>query len=59
MDTNEPDTRGVEPISDGVFMVGDTYEAWCPCGWSGIDVETVESAGHLLDLHRGDEHFDD
>ena len=35
------------------------YEAFCQlCDWHILGVETLESAGHLGDLHVGDEHFD-
>lgn len=36
-----------------------TYQAICDCGWEMYDIETIETAGHLLDLHRGEEHFDE
>lgn len=31
----------------------------CLCEWFELDVETLETAGHLGDLHYGDEHFDE
>jgi hypothetical protein len=36
-----------------------TYDVLCRnCDWQVFNVETLETAGHLGDLHVGDEHFD-
>lgn len=45
----------------GVFMnPGGDYRSVCGlCEWAEYDVPTLETAGHLFDLHRGDEHFDE
>ena len=42
-----------------IVQTEDGYEAFCRlCEWHVLGVETLETAGHLGELHAGDEHFD-
>jgi hypothetical protein len=50
---------GMAASETHINQAGDTYDVRCSCGWEALDVETLETAGHLLALHRGDEHFDE